>query len=118
MKARDQYIKLVEWSEEDQCYIGSIPGWIGQCCHGENEEKVYHELCQLVDEWIEIYNKEGLKLPKATNKKYSGKFQLRLGSELHKILSLKAMQSGDSLNNFCIKAIKDSIVPHRHQNKG
>jgi predicted HicB family RNase H-like nuclease len=118
MKVRDQYIKLVEWSEEDQCYIGSIPGWIGQCCHGENEEKVYHELCQIVDEWVEIYQKEGLELPKATNKKYSGKFQLRLGSELHKVLSLKAMQSGDSLNNFCVKAIKKSITPHHQQNKG
>ena len=50
MKERDQYIKFVEWSEEDKCYIGSIPGWIGQCCHGENEEEVYHELCQIVDE--------------------------------------------------------------------
>ena len=115
MKARDQYIKLVEWSEEDQCYIGSIPGWIGQCCHGENEEKVYHELCRIVDEWIEIYKNGGIKLPNPTNKKYSGKFQLRLGSELHKVLSLKAMQSGDSLNNFCIKAIRQSLTPDQHQ---
>lgn len=114
MKERDQYIKLVEWSEEDQCYIGSIPGWIGQCCHGEDEEKVYHKLCQIVDEWIEIYKKENLNLPTPTNKKYSGKFQLRLGSELHKILSLKAMQTGDSLNSFCIKALKRSVAPDQH----
>ena len=111
MKERDKYLKLVEWSEEDQCYIGSIPGWIGQCCHGEDEEKVYHELCQIADEWIEIYNNEGLPLPSPTNKKYSGKFQLRLGSELHKIISLKAMQTGDSLNNFCVKMLKQSLTP-------
>ncbi len=115
MKDRNQYIKLVEWSEEDQCYIGSIPGWIGQCCHGDDEEKVYHELCQIVGEWIEIYQNEGLNLPTSTNKKYSGKFQLRLGSDLHKILSLKAMETGDSLNNFCIKALKDSVKPILHQ---
>lgn len=116
MKARDQYIKLVEWSEEDQCYVGSIPGWIGQCCHGENEEKVYRELCQIVDEWIEIYKREGLPLPVPTNRKFSGKFQLRVGSELHKVLSLKAMQTGDSLNNFCIKALKQSLAPNQNQN--
>ena len=23
MKITDQYLKLVEWSEEDQCYVGS-----------------------------------------------------------------------------------------------
>ncbi len=84
MKERDNYLKLVEWSEEDQCYVGSIPGWIGACCHGDNEEAVFHELCQVLDEWIEIYKNDGKVLPPATsNKKFSGKFQLRPGSELH-----------------------------------
>ena len=46
MKNKPRFLKIVEWSEEDQCYVGSIPGWIGKCCHGDNEEKVYHELCQ------------------------------------------------------------------------
>jgi predicted HicB family RNase H-like nuclease len=110
MKKRDQYIKLVEWSEEDQCYIGSVPGWIGRCCHGEKEEDVFRELCEIVDEWIEIYQNEGIELPVPTNKKYSGKFQLRLGSELHRVLALKALQTGDSLNNFCVKALKQSLV--------
>ena len=52
MKERGRYLKIVEWSEEDQCYLGSVPVWIGACCHGDNEENVYHELCQIVDEWI------------------------------------------------------------------
>ena len=43
MKKKDYYLKIVEWSDEDQCYVGSIPGWIGKCCHGDNEEEVYHE---------------------------------------------------------------------------
>ena len=72
MKERNRYLKIVEWSGEDQCYIGSVPGWIGKCCHGDNEEKVYRELCQIVDEWIEIYAKDGRPLPPATSgKKYS-----------------------------------------------
>jgi len=59
MKERDRYLKIVEWSEEDQCYIGSVPGWIGKCCHGNDEENVYRKLCQIVDEWIEIYAEDG-----------------------------------------------------------
>ena len=110
MKERDRYLKIVEWSEEDQCYIGSVPGWIGKCCHGDNEEKVYRKLCQIVDEWIEIYVKDGRSLPPPTSgKKYSGKFQLRLGSELHQALAVRAMQTGDSLNNYCIKSLKKSL---------
>ena len=37
MKERDKYLKIVEWSDEDKCYVGSVPGWIGKCCHGDDE---------------------------------------------------------------------------------
>ncbi len=111
MKDRDRYLKIVEWSDEDQCYIGSVPGWIGACCHGDNEEKVYHQLGRIVDEWIEIYNKDGKPLPPSTtDKKYSGKFQLRTGSELHKALAIRALQDGESLNNFCIYVFGKSVT--------
>ena len=33
ISARD-YLKVIEWSEEDGCYIGSAPPLIGRCCHG------------------------------------------------------------------------------------
>ena len=26
MKESARYVKIVEWSEEDQCYVGSSPG--------------------------------------------------------------------------------------------
>lgn len=109
MKKRDKYLKIVEWSEEDQCYVGSVPGWIGPCCHGDDEEKVYKELCDIVDEWIDIYEADNAKLPSATNKKYSGKFVLRTGSELHKALAVRAVSEGDSLNKYVVKKLKKII---------
>lgn len=110
MKERDRYLKIVEWSEEDQCYVGSVPSWIGTCCHGDNEEKVYHQLCSILDEWIEIYNKDGKPLPASTiGKTFSGKFQLRAGSELHQALAIRALQAGESLNNFCVSVLRKSV---------
>jgi predicted HicB family RNase H-like nuclease len=110
MKARDSYLKLVEWSEEDQCYVGSVPGWLSACCHGDDEEQVYHQLCQIVNEWIEIYQQDGRQLPPATaGKKFSGKFQLRAGSDLHQTLAIRALQSGDSLNSFCVKLLNAAV---------
>ena len=106
MKDSDKYLKIVEWSEIDQCYVGSVPGWLGSCCHGDNEEKVYMELCKIVDEWVTIYKKDKTKLPPATNKQYSGKFILRTGEELHKALAVRAVSEGDSLNKYVVKKLK------------
>ncbi|MBU4446506.1 MAG: toxin-antitoxin system HicB family antitoxin [Candidatus Marinimicrobia bacterium] len=111
MRERDKYLKIVEWSEEDQCYVGSVPGWIGRCCHGNDETKVYKELCQIVDEWIEIYKKDGIKLPQTTVERvYSGKFVLRTGKELHEVLAIKALNAGDSLNTYCVKKLRKTIL--------
>jgi predicted HicB family RNase H-like nuclease len=110
MKDRDRYLKIVEWSEEDQCYVGSVPAWIDKCCHGDNEEEVYHKLCQIVDEWIEIYGRDKKPLPPPTvGRKYSGKFQLRVGNELHQALGIRALESGESLNNYCVKVLKKAV---------
>jgi predicted RNase H-like HicB family nuclease len=62
-----KYIKIVEWSDEDQCFIGQCPGIVGPCCHGENEAEVYAELCQIVDEWLEIFKQDGRPLPPPTS---------------------------------------------------
>lgn len=111
MKIADRYIKLVEWSEEDQCYIGSSPGFIGPCCHGTDEAKVYQELCTIVDEWVAIHEEDGLPLPESLlNKSYSGKFVLRIGQDLHKALAIQAAKSGESLNNLCTTLLRDSIL--------
>jgi predicted HicB family RNase H-like nuclease len=109
MKTRDRFLKIVEWSQEDGCYVGSVPGWIGPCCHGDNEAKVYQELCDVVDGWIEIYRKDGRPLPPPTARSYSGKFVLRTGPELHKALSVRALLEGESLNTLVVRALRKSI---------
>ena len=38
MKESAQYVKIVEWSDEDQCYTGSSPGLMTGGCHGDDEE--------------------------------------------------------------------------------
>ena len=67
MKNSARYVKIIEWSEEDQCYVGSAPGLIYGGCHGDNERQVFEELCQAVDEAIELYRADGKPLPPATS---------------------------------------------------
>jgi predicted RNase H-like HicB family nuclease len=66
MKASDRYLKIVEWSEEDGCYVGSSPGLFYGGCHGDNEQEVFAELCEIVDETIELILKDGKPLPPPT----------------------------------------------------
>ena len=107
MKPGDQYLKIVEWSEEDQCYLGHCPGLMLGGVHGDDEAKVYKELCKVVAEWIEIYAKDGEPLPTPTaGKKYSGKFNLRVGKVLHEQLSIAALRAGESLNSYCLKQLQ------------
>jgi predicted RNase H-like HicB family nuclease len=76
MKDSAKYVKIVEWSEEDQCYVGSAPGLIYGGCHGQNEKQVFDELCQIVEEAISIYEKEGNSLPPPTSgRDYANKLQ-------------------------------------------
>ena len=67
MRDSARYAKIVEWSEEDQCYVGSAPGLIYAGCHGEDEKAVFDELCQVVEEAIELYRKDDKPLPLATS---------------------------------------------------
>src|SRR5213078_3120682 len=66
-KISDRYVKLVAWSEEDQCYIGRCPGLMFGGVHGSDERAVYAELCEAVDEWIQLHEAEGRPLPRATS---------------------------------------------------
>ncbi len=67
MKDSAKYVKIVEWSDEDGCYVGSAPGLIYAGCHGDDEKQVFEELCQIVEEAIDLYREDGKPLPPATS---------------------------------------------------
>lgn len=59
-------MKIVEWSEKDQCYVGSAPRLFYGGCHGDDERVVFAELCDIVDEMIALYREANKPLPPAT----------------------------------------------------
>jgi len=76
--------------------------------HGDDEAKVYVELCQAVEEWLAIHGANGMSLPSATlGKDYSGKFVVRVGKELHQELAILALRQGVSLNSYCAKVLRE-----------
>ena len=66
MEPSAPYAKVIEWSEEDQCYVSSAPGLILAGCRGDDERAVFDELCQIVEESIKLYLEDGKPLPPST----------------------------------------------------
>jgi predicted HicB family RNase H-like nuclease len=108
IKARTaRYTKIVEWSDEDQCFVGRCPEIMLGGVHGSDEAKVYAELCQAVEEMIELIHADGHQLPEPlAAKEFSGKFVLRVDPVIHRRLAAKALAAGESLNSFCVKTLR------------
>ena len=60
-----RYVKLVDWSDEDGCFVGRVPGLVGPCCHGDDQVEVYRELCDIAEEWVRTLREDGDVLPPA-----------------------------------------------------
>ena len=107
-RASRDYLRIVEWSEEDGCFVGSAPPLIGRCCHGDTEPSVLRQLGKIVEEWLAVHEADGrtppAPIPAAS---YSGKFVLRVPPPVHQALALKARAAGKSLNTYCAERLSE-----------
>jgi len=62
MKKSDLYHKWIEWSNEDQVYIGKCPDLITGI-HGDDPVKLYSELCEVIEDVVNHSMEQGRKLP-------------------------------------------------------
>jgi predicted RNase H-like HicB family nuclease len=63
MSKGDKYIKLVEWSDEDGCFIGGCPELFYAGCHGTDSKAVFAELCDVIEETVALYERKKRPLP-------------------------------------------------------
>jgi predicted HicB family RNase H-like nuclease len=100
------YPRVIEWSEEDHCYVGSAPPLVGQCCHGATEAKVAAQLAIIVADLVQDVIDGKMPEPEGQEgKSYSGKFVVRIPPAVHKKLALNAMARRESLNQFVAEAM-------------
>jgi len=59
----DNYTREVEWSEEDQCYVGRCPELFLGGCHGNSEKVVEEQLIEIICSVLLDYEKEGKEPP-------------------------------------------------------
>jgi len=65
MKRSDRDHKWVEWSDEDEAYIGKCPDLITGI-HRDDPKQVYAELCEVIEDVVSHFESEGRSLPAPT----------------------------------------------------
>ena len=104
-----QYPRLIEWSDEDGCFVGSAPPLVGQCCHGKTEADVATQLATIVADLVQDVLDGKMPAPKGDpGKTYSGKFVVRIPMALHKKIALKAQARGESLNQYVAEVLTET----------
>lgn len=58
-----KYSRFIRWSDEDNCYIGSLPDFEKDCTHGGTLEEVNRNLQEVAEMYIERYLEKGMELP-------------------------------------------------------
>lgn len=91
------YVAKIEYSDEDDCFIGHIAGIndvIG--FHGDSVAQLHQAFEEAVDDYLETCKQIG----RAPQKPYSGKIMLRLPPEIHAKIAMEAQSHGRSLNSW------------------
>ena len=98
------YSGTVEYSEEDNCLFGKVIGMNKNIIsyEGSTVEELKADFESGIDIYLESCKDRGVK----PQKPYSGTLNIRISSELHSQLALKAQMTGRSINAI----IKDALI--------
>lgn len=100
-KANDKYTYRVTWSEEDGEYVGLCAEFSGLSWLSGTPEGALRGIRKVVAGVIEDMTKGGETIPgPIALRHYSGKFVVRVPSEVHRQLALQATETGVSINRL------------------
>lgn len=99
--AHQLYTYKVRWSEEDKEFIATCNEFPSLSWLDEMQDKALNGINLLVKDVIEDMgkNNEDIPQPLAT-RHYSGKFMIRISTDLHRSLTIDAAEQNVSLNQL------------------
>ena len=97
----DRYTYRLTWSEEDEEHVGLCAEFPSLSWLDSTPEKALSGIRKLVKGTLSDMVKSGESTPEPISlKSYSGKFMVRVPPETHRMLAVKAAESGVSLNRL------------------
>ena len=100
-KDLDRYTYRLTWSEEDGEHVGLCVEFPGLSWLDSSPEKALSGIRKLVKATLADMAKSGENPPEPLSlRRYSGKFMVRVPPEVHRMLAIKAAESGVSINRL------------------
>ena len=97
------YTGHIEFDDEAKIFHGEVLDTKDVITfQGESVSEIEKAFKESVDDYLEFCNERG----EEPDKPFSGKFVLRIPSELHHKIYLKARKKGKSINNWIIDILK------------
>lgn len=101
-----RYTFRVTWSAEDEEFVATCVEFPSLSWLAETPEASLTGLREMVDEVVADLRKTGEDVPEPlSTRHYSGKFQLRLGEDLHRRLAIEAAEQHLSLNQYVTRKL-------------
>lgn len=101
-----KYAIVISYSQEDDGDIATVPELPGCSAFGDTEEEAIGEVKVAASLWLSAARKAGRKVPEPIlEKKFKGRFPLRIPEDLRRRLELEAKRRGVSLNELILQKI-------------
>lgn len=105
----DKYTYLTFWSEDDGEYVSTVVEFPSLSWMDEDAERSRSGLRSVVSEVIADMEKTGEPIPQPLGEReYSGRFNVRVSSSLHRRLAMDAAREGVSLNAWVMQKLASS----------
>lgn len=101
------FIATVRYSEEDGAFIGRIEGIDSVVSfEGQSVKELKAAFGEAVESYLDFCRRKGIS---GTQKSYSGVFNVRITSDLHRKAAITAKQNGKTLNAFVRESIEQRL---------
>jgi predicted HicB family RNase H-like nuclease len=100
------YSGIVEYDGEAKIFTGEVIGLRSMITfQGRTPEEIEESFCRSIDLYLQMCAEDGV----ASEKPYSGRFNIRIPPELHREIVIRAAIERRSLNDWVKEALEKSV---------
>ena len=104
-----RYTYRVTWSVEDDEYVATCLEFPSMSWLAGTQEDALRGLRDAITEVVDDLSTSGELVPEPlSSRSYSGKFNLRVGEQLHRKLATEAAEEHLSLNQYVVRRLNDA----------